>query len=156
MITHPRGADLESLTTVRNRRLYGLYQYWLAAQDARGLVPKLAFDPFNVRAWLGNLSIFQRTGNDYRIRLDGTEVVRMTGEDWTNHMVSELDEKYGLRLGESLAICVVERCAVYHPLRRLARRPHLTAARLLLPVSADGFAVTHVVMGLIPNDLEGR
>jgi hypothetical protein len=151
VISHPRGIDPASLTPERNPRLHGLYQYWLSVRTERQLVSKAAFDPFNIRQWLGNISIYQRQGDDYIIRLDGTEIVRMTGEDWTGRTISDLDKKYGLRLGESIAIAAIERRAVFHPVRRLAARPHLTAARLLLPVSADDTSITHIVMALIPN-----
>ncbi|MFD2261801.1 hypothetical protein ACFSM5_02810 [Lacibacterium aquatile] len=150
----PRGMDPAELTADQNGRLYSLYQHWLGARNPEGLVPKSAFDAFAIMPWLGLVSIYQRLAEDYVIRLDGTEIVRMTGEDWTGKTVAALDARYGLKLGESLAIAVEEQRAVYHPVRHLAARPHFTAARLLLPVSADGATITHVVMSLIPNEKE--
>lgn len=150
----PRGIDPARLTAEQNGRLYSLYQHWLGARNPEGLVPKSAFDAFAIRPWLGLVSIYQRIDQDYVIRLDGTDIVRMTGEDWTGRRVSDLDGRYNLRLLEAVCLAASERRCIYHPSRQLAARPHFTVARLLMPVSRDGLDITHVVMSLIPNDKE--
>lgn len=150
----PRGIDPARLTAEQNGRLYSLYQHWLGARNPEGLVPKAAFDAFAIRPWLGLVSIYQRVDQDYVIRLDGTDIVRMTGEDWTGRRISAVDARFNLRLLESVSIAVSERRTVYHAVRHLAARPHFTAARLLMPVSRDGHEITHVVMSLIPNEKE--
>ncbi|NER07974.1 MAG: hypothetical protein F6K17_38200, partial [Okeania sp. SIO3C4] len=63
-----------------------------------------AFTPFSLRPWIGRISVYQYEPeiNDFRIRLDGTKTVEMTGQDWTGHTVNALDRYFDTDVGEIL------------------------------------------------------
>ena len=57
-------------------------------------------DTFTLRPWLGNVMIYEAVdgGRDFRNRLEGSEVVRLTGQDWTGRCASEVDAQFGSRM----------------------------------------------------------
>lgn len=140
-----------------NPRLAGLLNFWMQHRNSAGYVAKAEFNPFALKSWLGYLTLFERHGEDYLIRLDGTEIVRMTGEEWTRRWVSEADRHYGLTLIETLKVMVAENRPIYHAHHSIASKPHLSVGRLILPLSRDGTGITHAIVALIPNnDADGE
>lgn len=71
-----------SLTTPA---LGDLLRHWQAAAEEAGGLPGRAAVGFEVlRPWLSRLAIFARLDDgDWRVRLDGTDIVVETGIDWT-------------------------------------------------------------------------
>jgi hypothetical protein len=128
-----------------------LYRFWREAKDGRTLPARRALGPEMLRPWLGSLSIYERTteGADFRIRLEGTKIVAMTGEDWTGRLVSEVDRCFGA----DLLACCLEVCRLRQPLFDSAvplfQKSYRFAQRLMLPVSRDGEEATQVLTALI-------
>ncbi|HEV8391783.1 MAG TPA: PAS domain-containing protein [Dongiaceae bacterium] len=58
------------------------------------------FDVFILRPWLGHVMIYEAVdgGRDFRNRLEGSEVVMLTGQDWTGRCASEVDVQFGSRM----------------------------------------------------------
>jgi hypothetical protein len=70
---------------------------------ANGEVPHRGqFDTLTLRPWLGHVMIYEAVdgGRDFRNRLEGSEVVMLTGEDWTGRCASEVDAQFGSRMLE--------------------------------------------------------
>ena len=83
--------------------------------------------------WLGHISVFQAIDEDFQLRLDGTEIVAMTGEDWTRRRASEIDRRFGRDLTGLVRLAIGSRRPLVHATRVL-KHEHLRATRLLLPV----------------------
>lgn len=99
-----------------------------------------ALDPFTLKPWLGHISIFEAVdGGDFMIRLEGSAIVQMTGENWTGQKASEVDRKYGSHLVPHMTEALAAKQPTFHRMMIFQRR-HFFASRALLPVrkSADG------------------
>jgi hypothetical protein len=62
-----------------------------------GNVPRRAeFDVFTLWPWLGWLTVYEELddGADFLVRLDGSKIVALTGDEWTGRRMSELDPRY--------------------------------------------------------------
>jgi hypothetical protein len=133
-----------------------LYRFWRDAKEGGTLPTRRALGPETLRPWLGSLSIYEhlREGDDFRIRLDGTKIVAMTGEDWTGRLVSEIDRRFGA----DLLGCCREVCRLHLPLfdsaLPLFQKSYRCAQRLLLPLSRDGAEATQVLMALVALKLD--
>lgn len=98
------------------------------------------FTPFVLKPWLGNIDIYDvetaGTDLDFRMRLNGTEIVAMTGEDWTGSTARDIDRRFGVHLHDELL-------AVYRsqqPLTdriRIFQKNYITAHRVLLPIFSE-------------------
>lgn len=88
-----------------------------------------------LQPWFGHISVFHAIddGVDFDLRLDGTEIVTITGEDWTRHRSSEIDRRFGRDLTGQLRRAIQGRRPVVHAIRVLQHQ-YLRATRLLLPV----------------------
>lgn len=147
----PAGQPLETLTPAVNPRLAALLDFWRSHLSADQLVDKKAFNPFDLHPWLGYISIFERAGDDFIIRLDGSEIVRMTGEEWTGRRVSEADRHFKIDLIDCLAAMITENRPIYHAEHFIATKPFMTVGRLIMPLSKNGRDITHAAVAVIPN-----
>lgn len=88
-----------------------------------------------LQPWFGHISVFQaiEDGVDFRLRLDGTAIVAITGEDWTRHKTSEIDRRFDRDLTGMLRVATRTRRLLVHAIR-VFQHEHLRATRLLLPV----------------------
>ncbi len=99
-----------------------------------------ALDPFTLKPWLGHISIYEAVdGGDFMIRLEGSAIVQMTGENWTGRMASGVDQTYGSQLVAHMTEVLASKKPSFHRMMVFQRR-HFLASRILLPVrkSADG------------------
>ena len=66
--------------------LHQLHDFWLDCRGTSDVPNRVAFDPFNLRPWLGHISIYEtiQDGTDFRIRLEGTLIVAicLSGVCW--------------------------------------------------------------------------
>lgn len=92
-------------------------------------------DAFALRPWLGHISIYEALddGADFRIRLEGTRVSQMTGEDWTGRRASQVDDKFGTGLVAVMRDVIRTGRPSLHT-TRIYQREFRGAVRLLLPV----------------------
>lgn len=125
------------------------------------------FTPFALKPWLGHIDIFEvertpdsggdsggsaeggGTVTDFRLRLNGTEIVALTGEDWTGHSARDIDRYYNVTLHDDL-LAVCESGAPHNDGIRIFQKSYLSACRLLLPVfsnSGDG-RVTQIFLAI--------
>ncbi|UEM25314.1 PAS domain-containing protein (plasmid) [Skermanella mucosa] len=134
----------------------GLLQFWYSKCPS-GEVPRRAgFDAFALRPWLGWLAIYEELdgGADFMVRLDGTNIVALTGHEWTGRRMSDLDPRVAAPVLEVLRRAVSERRPVVDRLYSPAAKDFLAFHRITLPVREDrredGRVVWQVVQGLHP------
>ena len=118
-----------------------LHRKWLEMWSD-GLPPaRERLDVFTLRPWLGHISVYEAIdgGKDFRIRLEGTRISHMTGEDWTGRTAREVDETFGTQFLPVLRESLRSARAKFHVIR-IYQRKFRTAFRMLLPVRsrADG------------------
>lgn len=100
------------------------------------------FTPYFLKPWLGNIDIYEvedsdaEGGKDFRMRLNGSEVVDMTGENWTGFTARDIDRKFGFSLHqEMLSVYTSKRPLAHHI--RVFQKDYVTAYRLLLPIFSE-------------------
>ncbi len=98
------------------------------------------FTPHNLQPWLGKIDVFavEQGGETFRMRLNGTEIVALTGEDWTGRTARDIDRHFNVTLhDEMLRIRKSKQPMTDHI--RIFQKDYIGAFRLLLPVfAADG------------------
>lgn len=129
---------LETLPASASPSLHSLLQFWFRAADSDGVPSREQFDAFTLRRWLGHISIYEAvdSGRDFRIRLEGTAIVAITGEDWTGKRASQVDIRYGCRLAEFMGEIMATRRPMVHTMRVFQNQVE-RITRLLLPVRSQ-------------------
>ncbi|WP_193368439.1 PAS domain-containing protein [Pelagibius marinus] len=100
------------------------------------------FTPFVLKPWLGNIDVYvvEDGGPDramnFRMRLNGTEVVALTGEDWTSKTARDIDRSLGVNLHEELLSVYRSKRPLAHHIR-IFQKDYVTAYRLLLPIFSE-------------------
>ena len=128
-----------------------LIAWWHAACGAQAMPPKTAVTPESLRRWLGDLSLVERVGDDFRYRVYGTNLAQAAGFDLTGRLMSAAFPPAVARFyADQYELVTRER----RPLFSLNTRPlHMdvtarTWQRLVLPLSdvdgAIGFFLVHV------------
>jgi len=94
--------ELDGVPDSASPSLHALLEFWSRAAPADSVPSREQLDPFTLRPWLGHISIYEALdgGRDFRIRLEGTSIVAITGEDWTGKRASDVDAQYGSRIAE--------------------------------------------------------
>jgi hypothetical protein len=111
--------------------------------NAQGKGPTRSdFTPFTLKRWLGNIDIYEveegdRDGDkDFRMRLNGTEVVALTGEDWAGKTARDIDRALGASLHTDLMRVLTSKQPRADTIR-IFQKDYVSAHRLLLPVFSD-------------------
>ncbi len=128
-----------------------LIAWWQAACAAQPVPPKTAVTPESLRRWLGDLSLVERVGTDFRYRVYGSNLAQVAGFDLTGRLMSAAFPADVARFyTDQYALATRER----RPLFSVNSRPlHMgvtarTWQRLVLPLSdvdgAIGFFLLHV------------
>ena len=126
---------LDALPASASPMLHTLLQFWSKAAVGSGIPSREYLDAFTLRPWLGHISIYEAvdSGRDFRIRLEGTSIVAITGEDWTGRRASEVDARYGCRIAEFMREVVRTGEPAIHTMRVFQNEVE-SITRLLLPV----------------------
>lgn len=124
--TLPLGADPQTHT---------LFEKWLSFCLDGSVPDREQMDPFELRPWLGHISIYEAVndGADFRIRLEGTRISQMTGEDWTGRYASEVDTAFGAQIVPLMKTAMRTGQPMFHA-TGIYQREYRTAIRMLLPV----------------------
>jgi len=127
----------DALPAAASPYLYRLLQFWSDVADGDGVPNRKRLDAFTLRPWLGHISIYEAidSGRDFRIRLEGTTIVAITGEDWTGKRASDVDAKYGCQIAEFMRE-VVRTCQPMVHTMRVFQNEVEYITRLLLPARA--------------------
>ena len=127
--------ELGALPGGADPALRRLLEFWSRLAGHDGVPSREQLDPFTLRPWLGHISIYEAVddGHDFRIRLEGTSIVAITGEDWTGKRASEVDARYGCRIAEFMREIVRTHHPMIHTMRVFQNEVE-SITRLLLPV----------------------
>jgi hypothetical protein len=118
-----------------------------------GNVPRRAeFDVFTLWPWLGWLIVYEELddGADFLVRLDGSNIVALTGDEWTGRRMSELDPRYVTPVLKVLRQAVQGREPIVDQYYTPAVKNFLTFHRVTLPLWEDRQGVWQVIQGLQP------
>jgi hypothetical protein len=127
--------ELDALPVSASPSLYSLLQFWSDVADDDGVPSRDRLDAFTLRPWLGHISIYEALngGDDFRIRLEGTAIVAITGEDWTGKRASAVDAKYGCHIADFMRE-IARTCKPMVHTMRVFQNEVEYITRLLLPV----------------------
>ena len=129
-----------------------LLEYWHHFNALGNRPTRDDFTPFSLKKWLGYLDVYgvENGGEDFRIRLNGTRVTELTGEDWTGKTARDVDAKFGTELqAEVLEVVKTKKPAVHRT--RIFQKDYTSAHRLMLPIFSrknDG-SVVQVLLAII-------
>ena len=129
--------ELDALPVSASPLLYSLLQFWSDAAGDDTVPSRDRLDAFTLRPWLGHISIYEAIdgGDDFRIRLEGTAIVAITGEDWTGKRASEVDAKYGCHIADFMRE-IARTCRPMVHTMRVFQNDVERITRLLLPARA--------------------
>ena len=134
-----REQRLDALPVSASPQLRSLLKFWSEAADGDGdgTPSRDRLDAFTLRPWLGHISIYEAIdgGHDFRIRLEGTAIVAITGEDWTGKRATQVDERYGCQIAAFMREVVHTHQPAVHTMRVFQNEVEYIT-RLLLPVRA--------------------
>ena len=109
----------DALPASASPSLYSLQRFWSDVAEGADAPSRARLDAFTLRPWLGHISIYEMIdgGRDFRIRLEGTSIVAITGEDWTGKRASEVDAQYGCHIADFMQEVVRTRQPMVHTMR---------------------------------------
>lgn len=143
---------LENPIEIQDDRLQGLFRYWGSKLHGRTMPARADLDPLEMRPWLGNLVLvdFPANPNEYRIRLEGVNVVQFYGSDRTGRgievMTSDMERQVVL---PQYFLVVETRVPAYFEAEFISSEGVLTYQhKLILPLSDDGARVNMTLAGI--------
>ena len=127
---------------IQNRRLRRLYEYWDEKRGNRRAPSRADINPTEIPELLGYVNIFevQDEPRDFKVRLNGSEVTRMLGQEITGKWCSEvLTGEDAERCNRAFDICVDEWTpAIVETSLAFCGKPHTAQIFVALPLSSDG------------------
>jgi len=144
-------ADVEGEPLAIHPDLLALGGLWNEVRGDRCMPARRDFTPERLRPWLGNLALIDVSEDPLRLhyRLVGTNIVESlkfdpTGKDFEEFVVDPLHNP----LTRGLYRCLFEAQPVFEVVRpKYNRYFSFDYNRLSLPLSADGRAVSMILMG---------
>ena len=115
-----------------------LLTHWRAFNAQKFHPTRSDFTPFSLKEWLGNIDIYdvENEGETFRMRLNGSEVVALTGEDWKGRTARDIDHQFGSTLHDELHRVFRTRQPLAHHIR-IFQKQYMLAYRVVLPVFSD-------------------
>lgn len=145
-----RISSLGSIPKDRHPSIGEIADYWLAIHPENGLPGRQHFDPVDVPQLLGNIGLIEVHGNPrrFRIRLYGTGLVKVMGEDYTGKWYHELFANFDKTAQFSDFNHVVDKRTPHWrrgSLRIPAERDFHFLERVHLPLAKDGTNVDMIL-----------
>lgn len=133
---------------VTSRLIAEIEQYWNTLRGERPMPRRDEIDPVNLARWLPYISIMELHYDPFRVRyrVVGTEVARISAEDFSNRWLDETGwSPEAIELNRLLYVKVGETGRPLYGLSTIsfAGRSDWVFEWVLLPLSNDGAAVTH-------------
>lgn len=134
---------------IQDRRLRRLYEYWDEKRGSRRAPARADINPTEIPELLGYVNIFevQDVPRDFKVRLNGSEVTRMLGQEITGKWCSDVfSGEDAERCNQAFNICVDEWTpAIVETTLAFCGRPHAAQTFVALPLSADGQRVDTMI-----------
>lgn len=147
--------QVDTLPAAADERAGALLETWWA-RCVDGVPPdRRSLDVFQLRPWLGHISIYESVegGADFRIRLEGSRISLMTGENWTGRHASDVDARFGTQLVAIMREVIRSGRPSLHT-TRIYQRQFRSAVRMLLPMRSRPDALVDQVFLVIYLDPE--
>lgn len=150
----PAPGSLES----RNPRLARLHDYWIAKCAGRTMPSRADIEPLEMKDWLGNLLLAEFFGGveNYRVRLDGTNLIGFAGKDRTgkgSEVLTSTEER-NLIIAQYKPVLDEAQPAYFETKFVNSEGRFLREQKLLLPLSTDGAVVNMVLAGIYYRDVK--
>lgn len=134
----PVGASSE-ITDARLRRLY---EYWNAKRGDRPAPTRRDIDPVEIPDLLGFVNIYevQDEPRDYKVRLNGSEIAEMLGQEITGRYCSTvMSGSDAVSCKTAFDLCVDQcRPAIVETSLAFCGKPYMAQTIVILPLSSDG------------------
>ena len=129
---------------------FELFQLWSRKRGKRAMPSKADLQASELRPWLGDIHLIEvlEDGRDFRYLIFGTNIARYYDIEMTRRLASEWPE--GMRKAAFATYTRVTRDACPYLVRQneIAGNRLFSNHRLVLPLSATGVAVDHVLTHL--------
>lgn len=147
-VTHPR-------LKIVDRRLQRLHEYWEKERGKRPLPARTDIDPVELRFLLGHLLLLDVLDEpqQFRVRLQGTELERWMGGDLTGKTLDQLPSRQLEAIALECLARTVEAKAPYHKIGEqiIDDMPRRFEA-LILPLATDGVIVNMLLAAVLCRD----
>lgn len=134
---------------IREYRLRSLYEYWDSKRGDRRAPTRVEIDPTDIPDLLGYVNLFEvrEEPRDFRVRLNGTAVADMLGQDVTGRWCSEVTSgEDALRCKQAFDLCVDQWVPVLvQTSLAFCGKPHAGQTIVALPLSGDGRRVDMMI-----------
>ena len=141
----PVGASSEII----DARLRRLYEYWNAKRGDRPAPSRRDIDPVEIPDLLGFVNIYevQDEPRDFKVRLNGSEVAEMLGQDIAGKYCSTvISGPDAVRFNTAFDLCVDQcRPAIVETSLAFCGKPYMAQTIVVLPLSSDGESVDMIV-----------
>lgn len=146
---------------VGDARLRSLYELWAAKRRGRRMPGRGDFLPEEFKAWMPHLALYEVEGDArsfrLRVRLSGTEMVRLDGADLTGRYFDEvIDPVQHAEIHESYRQCIEMAAPRYEaaeiepfdPVYAVAPVPFRYFRKILLPLSTNHTRVEMMLVSI--------
>lgn len=153
--------SVERAADVGDARLRSLYALWDARRGGRRMPARSDFLPEEFKAWMPHLAIYDVEGDArafrLKVRLSGTEMVRLDGADLTGRYFDEvIDPARHPSIHRSYQECIELTAARYEsaaldlfdPTYAVARVPFRYFRKIILPLSSDDVRVEKMLVSI--------
>ncbi len=134
---------------IQDLRLKGLYEYWDSKRLNRRAPACVEIDPTEIPDLLGYLNLFEVREDlrDFKVRLNGSAVADMLGQDVTGRWCSEvMSGEDAERCKAAFILCVEEQTPVLaETTLAFCGKPHAGQTLVALPLSEDGSRVDMII-----------
>jgi hypothetical protein len=147
--------DIDNPTVIHDHRLLGLFQFWRAKLDGRGMPASGDFDRADLARWADNLMLIDVPGEiaDFRIRWLGANLAAMFGASRAGTGIEAMTS-----MGERSSVLPQYRIVIdtgvpayYATEVELSQRGVVAQRKLILPLSSTGTKVDAVLAGIYPE-----
>ena len=131
-----------------------LLEYWYSCCDDYVVPTRKIWTPHNLKRWLGRISVYwvRNDGEDFLIALDGTDIVRITGRDWTGKSARDVDRAYDANLHDDLLECRNSMNPLIHYMP-VWQNEYKHVYRILFPISKNGTEIDQIFLCLFDRPL---
>lgn len=137
---------------------FELFQLWLRKRGTRTMPGRSDLSAPDLRAWLGDIHLIEVVdgGRDFRYLIFGTDIARHYGVEMTRKLASEWPEEMRNAAFETYGRVTRDACPYLVRQNEIAVDRLFSNHRLVLPLSADGKAVDHILthLRMVPGNRE--
>lgn len=134
---------------IADPRLCCLYEYWDAKRGDRPAPTRREIDPVEIPELLGFINLFevQDEPRDFKVRLNGSEIVEILGQEITGKYCSSvISGQDAISCKKAFDICVDQRRpAIVQTSLAFCGKPYLGQTIVVLPLSSDGERVDMII-----------